>query len=253
MVYRKISTDMKKRALQMLDEGWDVGEIVDALSVSKDSILRWQDKYDTYSCVNPSPVLQGRRRRLNAAAIEDLHELIQESPSLFLDEVAEWLALYHDQPISTTALHDNLRDLGLTYKKLRRVAAERDDAYRAAWMHDVLTNYTADQMVLLDESSKDGHTLFRQYGRAPIGETPQESMVHDRGIRYSILPALTLDGYIAIHVVEGSIDGEEFFDFVLNDVVSSRPCSCRINMLLTSFSAPKDEPLPWTMQYDYPG
>ena len=103
MVYRKISTDMKKQALQMLDEGWDVGEIVDALSVSKDSILRWQDKYDTYGCVNPSPVLQGRRRLLNAAAIEDLHELIRESPSLFLDEVAEWLALYHDQPISTTA------------------------------------------------------------------------------------------------------------------------------------------------------
>jgi len=120
-------------------------------------------------------------------------------------------------------------------------------------MHDVLTNYTADQMVLLDESSKDGHTLFRQYGRAPTGETPQESMVHDRGIRYSILPALTLDGYIAIHVVKGSIDGEEFFDFVLNDVVSSRPRSCQINMLLTSFSAPKDEPLPRTMQYDYPG
>jgi hypothetical protein len=87
-------------------------------------------------------------------------------------------------------------------------------------MHEVLTNYTAEQMVLLDESSKDGHTLFCQYGRAPIGETPRESMVHDRGIRYSILPALTFDGYIAIRVVEGSIDGEEFFDFVVKDVVS---------------------------------
>ena len=36
-------------------------------------------------------------------------------------------------------------------------------------------------------------------------------MVHDQGIQYSILPALTLDGYIAIQVVEGSVDGEEFF------------------------------------------
>ena len=116
MVYRKISADMKRWALQMLDKGWDVDEIVDALSLSKDSILWWQDKYDTYGCVNPSPVLQGRWWLLNAAAIEDLHKLIWESPSLFLDEVTEWLALYHDQPISTTALHDNLWDLGLTYK-----------------------------------------------------------------------------------------------------------------------------------------
>jgi transposase len=211
---------MKKRALQMLDEGWEVEEIVNALGVSSDSIERWQDNYITHGRVDPPWVLQGRRRLLNAAAIEDLHDLIQESPSLFLDEIADWLALYHDQPISTTALHDNLRDLGITYKKLRKVAAERDDAYRAAWMHDVLTHYTAEQLVFLDESSKDGHTLFRQYGRAPIGETPQESMVQDRGIRYSILPALTLDGYIAIRVVEGSIDGAEFFDFVVNDVVS---------------------------------
>jgi hypothetical protein len=108
-------------------------------------------------------------------------------------------------------------------------------------------------MVLLDESSKDGHTLFCQYGHALIGETLQESMVHDRGIQYSILPALTLDGYTAICIVEGSIEGKEFFDFVLNEVVGSCPHSCQINMLLTSFSASKDEPLPQTMQYDYPG
>jgi hypothetical protein len=60
--------------------------------------------------------------------MEDIRELIHEAPSLFLDEIAEWLAIYHEQPISTTVLHDNLRKLGLTYKKLRKVAAERDDA-----------------------------------------------------------------------------------------------------------------------------
>ena len=41
----------------------------------------------------------------------------------------------------------------------------------------------------------------------------------DRGVRYSILPALTVEGYIAVRVVEGSINGEEFFDFVVNDLV----------------------------------
>jgi hypothetical protein len=91
---------------------------------------------------------------LNAAGIEDLCELIHEAPSLFLDEIAEWLAIYHEQPISSTALHDNLHDLELTYKRLRKVAAERDDAYRAAWMYEITSNYTADQIVLLDESSK---------------------------------------------------------------------------------------------------
>ena len=55
---------------------------------------------------------------------KELHDLITENPSLLLDEIGEWLAIYHNQPISTTALHNNLIDLGLTYKQLKRITAE---------------------------------------------------------------------------------------------------------------------------------
>ena len=58
---------------------------------------------------------------------EDLHQPISETPSVYLDEITEWLAIYHGQPISLTTLGDHLRDLGLTYKLLRRVATECGD------------------------------------------------------------------------------------------------------------------------------
>ena len=74
-------------------------------------------------------------------------------------------------------------------------------------------------MVILDESSKDDRTLIRKYGCALHGNDPVLTVSLDRGKHYSILPALTLDGYIAIWVVKGSINGEEFFDFVVNDLV----------------------------------
>ena len=156
---------------------------------------------------------------LSAGAMADLRELIQESPELFLDELRLWLALYHDIQISTTALHDNLRQLGLTRKIIRRAAAERDHELRANWMYDILSTYSAEQMVIIDESSKDGRTLIRKYGRAASGDDPVLTVSLDRGMRYSILPALTLDGYIAVRAVEGSINGEEFFDFIVNDLV----------------------------------
>lgn len=82
-----------------------------------------------------------------------------------------------------------------------------------------MTTHTAVEMVFLDESSKDGRTLIRQYGRAESGETPVEVLPFERGERYSILPALTLDGYIAVRVVPDSVDGAELYDFVLNDLV----------------------------------
>ena len=104
---------------------------------------------------------------------------------------------------------------------MRKAAAECDDLAWAEWLTYFISNYTARQMVVLDESSKDGRTLIRKYGRAISGQDPfLELPFSDRGIRYSILPALTLDGYIAVRVVEGSIDGAEFYDFVVNDVVS---------------------------------
>jgi transposase len=98
---------------------------------------------------------RGHRRLLSSDIAEELHEMLIESPSLLLDEIGEWLAIYPDQPISTTALHDNLKDLRLTYKHLKRAAAEQDNAYRADWLHNMTSNYMADQLVFLDKSSKD--------------------------------------------------------------------------------------------------
>lgn len=222
MVFRKISADMKERALHLLTEGWELPEIADVLGVSLKSIDRWADNYDRHGTVIPPSYHQGRRRLLDAEAARGLKELIDESPELYLDEIGEWLALYHDIPMSTTALHDNLRDLGLTRKIMRRQAAECDHALRTAWLHDVLSTYTAEQMVVVDETSKDGKTLIRKYGRAASGHEPIYSVSLNRGICYSALPALTVKGYIAARAVEGSIDGGEFYDFIANDV--ALPC-----------------------------
>ncbi|KIK01385.1 hypothetical protein K443DRAFT_678383 [Laccaria amethystina LaAM-08-1] len=125
MDFRKISADMKEHALHLLTEGWELPEIADVLGVSLISINRWVDNDDRHGTVIPPSYHQGRHRLLNTEAISDLKELIDESPEFYLDEIGEWLALYHDIPMSTTALHDNLRGLGLTRKIMHRQAADR--------------------------------------------------------------------------------------------------------------------------------
>jgi hypothetical protein len=40
-----------------------------------------------------------------------------------------------------------------------------------------------------------------------------------RGDRYSIIAALTVNGYIGTRAVPGSVDSEEFFDFIVNEIV----------------------------------
>jgi len=102
---------------------------------------------------------------------------------------------------------------------------ERDEVACAAWCHDMASNFTAIQLVFLDESSKDDCTMLRRYSWALHGQAPVDVVSLNQGIQYSILPALTVDSYMAVRTVEGSIEGAEFYDFVLNDVVSTHNLS----------------------------
>jgi hypothetical protein len=45
-------------------------------------------------------VVNGRPRALNPLAAEGLTDLLAESPGLYLDKITEYVALFHNQPIS---------------------------------------------------------------------------------------------------------------------------------------------------------
>jgi len=80
-------------------------------------------------------------------------------------------------------------------------------------------------MVWTDKSSKDDRTIYHHYGRAAAGQRAVIDAQFVRGEHYSILPAMTVDGYIATRIIPGSVGGTEFFDFIVEDVVHSRTFS----------------------------
>ena len=53
-----------------------------------------------------------------------------------------------------------------------------------------------------------------------ITKSQQKKVVFLRGIRYTILPALTVDGFIACDIMKGSCTKERFRTFILSQVVS---------------------------------
>jgi transposase len=85
MVYRKISADIKCRALQLLAEGWELGEIANVLGVSEKSVDHWLHNYEAHGRVDPPSVNRGRRRLLTQDVIGDIQELLLETPDLYLN------------------------------------------------------------------------------------------------------------------------------------------------------------------------
>ena len=108
MVYRKIDPGIKTRALQMLKEGYRIDQIAGVLAVHPDSIPRWQANFEQHGNVAPPIITTGRPRVLTPPLLRELSDLVRDEPDIYLDELVDWLALAHDQPISMGCLCNNL-------------------------------------------------------------------------------------------------------------------------------------------------
>ncbi|KAJ7742613.1 hypothetical protein B0H16DRAFT_1323322 [Mycena metata] len=192
----RISSDLKERALVLWESGWEIKDICYAFHVSPTSLYRWRDMFDEFGTTTkpPSP-LRGRERIISLAALNAAKEIFFHDPSVMLDELMWYLAIHHDIAISKSALQATLVRAGLTRKMLQKIACKRD------------------------ESSKDTRDTACHYGRSPIGEPAIYSHQFIRDERYTLTAAMSTQGYITTHIVEGSMDTYDFFDFIVEDVL----------------------------------
>jgi hypothetical protein len=115
----------------------------------------------------------------------------------------------------------NLKEAGLTRKIIRKLASKRDEIRREKFETSLCTDFTGNgsESVILDETSKHERTYARRYGRALSEKCAQLTDIFVRGDRYPLCAAMTINGYTAAHVVKGSFDSEEFYDFIIEEVV----------------------------------
>jgi hypothetical protein len=90
-----------------------------------------------------------------------------------------------------------------------------------------------DVFVALDESAVDDKTGQCRYGRSPAGQPCVQRMTFLRGVRHSILPALTTKGVIALDIFEGSVTKERFLSFMREHVV----CATAVYPIVVQFSS----------------
>ncbi|KIM62379.1 hypothetical protein SCLCIDRAFT_38492, partial [Scleroderma citrinum Foug A] len=110
---------------------------------------------------------------------------------------------------------------GLTCKILHKLASERDEQRQQDFQQLILHMFQGDgsEFIFVDETSKDKRTWARHYGHAMSGAHASLSDVFVRGDRYSLVAAMTIDGYITADVVEGSYDHELFYVFIMQQVL----------------------------------
>jgi transposase len=120
--------------------------------------------------------------------------------------------------VSITTVHSALERARWSRKAVRARAAERNAPLRNAWI-GIQKSWTADQLIFLDESAANERTGDRKYAWSPIGTTCGVARPIKKSEKWSLLPALTIDGYLSYFIIQGSITAEVFETFVEEQVL----------------------------------
>ncbi|KAJ7327505.1 hypothetical protein DFH08DRAFT_710346 [Mycena albidolilacea] len=196
MVDHHISSDLKDHTLFLWEAGWSPKDICYAFNVSPCSLYRWCAIFEEFGTVTkPLSPLCGRDRIISLRVLDAAKEIFFHDPSVMLDELQWHLAIHQDVAISISALQATLVRAGLTCKMMQKIAKERNEAGR------------------------DDYKACIHYGRSLIGQPAVYSHQFVRNNCYTNTTAMSVQRYIVMCIVEGSMDAFEFFYFIVKNVI----------------------------------
>jgi transposase len=222
MPYRKISRDVKLAAIKLYEgEFLDLQDILDCVGFSKRTFQRihalWVATGDVVKH-RFGPPTQGRPRSLNFADVDYLVRLIQQRPDWFLNELLNLLKTNRFISVHYVTVHRTLVRTGVSLKKLKKIASERDEDRRNAFINH-MAMYEPHELGFLDETSKNEKTAARTRGRARKGRRAVMKQRFVRGRRLTATGLLTIDGIVVSKVIEGSMTKDLYLHFLEYEVV----------------------------------
>ena len=186
------------------------------------TIQRWYRRFLATGDVADAPVTM-KRSRWPPHVCKAVEEYVKGHPTFYIEELQDFLREQYPElrNVSTSTICRALNfDLQLTRKKLTKAAREALPEeiliYKAKL--DAIYSYP-DQLVFLDETSKDGRDAFRRYARSKRGTKAVVKLPFSRGNRVSVMAALDSKGFLAWRSTSGTFTRKKFHDAFAEAVV----------------------------------
>ena len=201
-------------------------------------------------------------------SLQYLESLIERTPGLYLRELKADLEENRGVSVDISTIYRTLHRRGFALKNNSFVASKRVEESRTKYQIEVAQNYHPEQLVFVDKSAVNHLTTRRPRGWAPIGCHSRRRDFFVRGTRYfinlrgcsriqsslarrySILPALSLDGILHLAVEDHPYTTQEFNSFVnelLNNMNVMIFTFLRLSPFLSHFNSSISTPYVQTM------
>jgi len=217
------SDDMRWRIIVMIHVyGIDVKFLSEIFGPSPRSIQRWYKKFLKTGNVRDNKPVK-RKSRWPPEVLEDVQKYVKEHPTFYILELRDYLNSKFPG-LSNTSDSTICRalnfDLQLTRKKLTKAAREAAPEEIQTFFDKLRPLYRyPEQLVFIDETSKDGRDAFRRYARSKRGTKAVVRLPFSRGKRVSVLAALDYTGFMAWKSTDGTFSRKKFHSAFSEKVV----------------------------------
>jgi transposase len=202
--------------------GMSLKDVSVLLGPSTDSIKSWVALFNRTGSVLP---VEGRTRenRWPRFVYDFIEAYVDDHPCFFIEELKQAVALQFPDlhNISTPTICRALRiDLNLTRKKLEKRARESQPLERADFKRRLSPwYYYPEQLVFLDETSKDGRSSLRRYAWSSKGTPAIVELPFSRGKRVSAIAAFSYTGFIGWEFTEGTFTRLSFHSAFVSKIL----------------------------------
>ena len=216
---RRLSPTRASQVETFLRLEWRPTAIAEAVGCHISTIYRIQESLIRYEArYPPQTVTMGATRALTKYEEDALLNWLRREPFSQQQEMVQFFWEEFDLEVSQSTVSRTLSRRGWSRGVAYRLS-NRADAELVQWWEIHMAQLVAEQLVFVDESSFNRQTGWRLYTYRPIGEDARYQASRDRGPSYSILPAYTIEGYIACGVKQGYYNRDEFLEFISSQVL----------------------------------
>lgn len=186
------------------------------------TIRRWYALFLLKGIVNTKNERK-KKPRWPPEVYESVKSYVQHHPTFYIEELRDYIILNFPTltTISTATICRALHfDLKLSRKVLSKAAREAVPAEIQVFKEKLLPLYSfAEQLVFIDETSKDGRHAYRRYGWSKVNTKAIVRLPFSRGKRLSIMAALDVSGFFGWEATEGTFTRGKFHDAFVAKVI----------------------------------
>jgi hypothetical protein len=217
------SEDLRWRAI-VFSEVYGISDLNISLllGVHLQTIYNWKKTFRQEGSIMPKRT-RTPTPRYPAEVFEFITQYTLDHPCFYVEELKSELKTVfpHISNFSDSTLCRCLRfDCGLSRKVLTKRAKEAS--------LEEITNYlckikyymnNVDQLVFIDETSKDGRSATRRFAWSKIGIPAIVRNPFTRGKRVSILGAVDINGYFGWGMTDGTFDREKIHAIMIDKII----------------------------------